>query len=64
MGAGSQVGVGSQAVDTANPAVPGSGGNACAATDARGEPRPFDGNDSGTAQCDKGAYEVTPLSQS
>lgn len=43
-------------IDSANPAVPGSGSPACPATDQRGAPR----ND---AQCDIGAYEAnsTPL---
>ncbi len=41
----------SPAVNTGNPAVPGSGGNACAATDQRGISRP-----QGT-RCDIGAYE-------
>lgn len=39
---------GSPAIDKGNPAVPGSGGNACAATDQRGAPR----------NCDVGAYEL------
>ncbi len=42
---------GSPAIDTGNPAVPGSGGDACAATDQRGAPR---------ALCDIGAYELLP----
>ena len=42
----------SLALDAANPATPGSGGNACPATDQRGEPRP-----SGIA-CDVGAVEL------
>ncbi len=52
------LGPGSQAVDTGNPAVPGTGGTSCAATDARGESRPFDGDDDGTPRCDKGAFEA------
>jgi CSLREA domain-containing protein len=38
----------SPAIDAGNPAAPGSGGEACAATDQRGVPR----------NCDMGAYEV------
>ncbi len=44
---------GSPAIDTANPAAPGSGGNACEATDQRGVSRPQPpGSD-----CDIGAFE-------
>ena len=43
---------GSPAIDTGNPAAPGSGGNACLATDQRGIARP-----QGSA-CDMGAYEA------
>jgi hypothetical protein len=43
---------GSAALDTGDPAVPGSGGTACEATDQRGTTRP-----QGTA-CDIGAYEA------
>jgi hypothetical protein len=39
---------GSPAINKGNPAPPGSGGNACAATDQRGAPR----------NCDVGAYEL------
>ncbi len=42
---------GSPAIDAGNPATPGSGGNACEATDQRGYARP-----AGLA-CDIGAYE-------
>jgi CSLREA domain-containing protein len=48
---------GSPAIDAGNPAVPGSGGDACAATDQRGTARPQDGNGDGTVACDIGAYE-------
>lgn len=43
---------GSPAADAGNPAVPGSGGNACEATDQRGIVRPQG------STCDIGAYEV------
>lgn len=43
---------GSPAVNTGNPATPGSGGGACPTTDQRGVPRALDG------RCDKGAYEL------
>ncbi len=43
---------GSLAVDAGNPAMPGSGGQACEATDQRGTVRPQ------TRQCDIGAYEA------
>ena len=42
---------GSPAIDTGNPAVPGSGGNACLAADQRGVARPV------STRCDPGAYE-------
>src|SRR5204862_2545028 len=42
---------GSPAIDTANPAAPGSDAAACEALDARGVSRPQD------TACDKGAYE-------
>jgi hypothetical protein len=45
---------GSPAIDAGNPATPGSGGNACEATDQRGLPRAQPGD----ALCDIGAYEV------
>jgi CSLREA domain-containing protein len=41
----------SPAINSANPAAPGSGGRACEATDQRGVPRSLGG------RCDKGAYE-------
>jgi CSLREA domain-containing protein len=41
----------SPAINTGNPAMPGSGGNACPSTDQRGVPRSLGG------RCDKGAYE-------
>ncbi|HEX5943522.1 MAG TPA: M4 family metallopeptidase, partial [Anaerolineales bacterium] len=43
--------VGSPAIDAGNPAVPGSGGNACLLTDQRGVVRPVG------VRCDIGAYE-------
>ncbi|HEV8574466.1 MAG TPA: choice-of-anchor Q domain-containing protein, partial [Dehalococcoidia bacterium] len=48
---------GSPAIDAGNPAAPGSGGNACEATDQRGVTRPVDGDGDSTATCDIGAYE-------
>jgi CSLREA domain-containing protein len=51
---------GSLAIDAGSPAVPGSGGTACATTDQRGVTRPQDGTVSGTAVCDIGAYEREP----
>ncbi len=49
---------GSPAIDAANPAAPGSGGNACPATDQRGIHRLEDGNGDGIARCDIGAFEL------
>jgi len=43
---------GSPAINTGNPAVPGSGGNACEAADQRGIPRPQG------ISCDMGSYEA------
>ena len=51
------LGVGSVALDAANPAAPGSGGTACPSTDQRGDARAVDGDGSGTARCDIGAFE-------
>jgi len=48
---------GSPAIDTGNPATPGSEGNACEATDQRGVDRPQDGDADGVATCDMGAFE-------
>ncbi len=45
---------GSPAIDTGNPALPGSGGETCEATDQRGITRPLG------AACDMGAYERDP----
>jgi hypothetical protein len=45
------LGTGSPAIDAGNPAAPGSGANACLATDQRGISRPVG------AHCDMGAYE-------
>lgn len=50
----------SPAIDAANPAVPGSGGNACVADDQRGIVRPQDGDGNATALCDMGAVEIEP----
>ncbi|MFO7682633.1 MAG: Calx-beta domain-containing protein [Chloroflexota bacterium] len=48
------------AVDQGNLAAPGSGGNACAAFDQRGQLRPVDGGTDGVAVCDRGAVELIP----
>src|SRR3989337_982403 len=45
---------GSPAIAAGNPATPGSGGNACEATDQRGVVRPQ------FAACDMGAFELEP----
>jgi CSLREA domain-containing protein len=49
---------GSPSIDAGNPAAPGSGGAACAATDARNVARTADGNLDTTGRCDIGAYEL------
>jgi RHS repeat-associated protein/CSLREA domain-containing protein len=49
----------SPAIDTGNPATPGSGGNACETSDQRNFARPADGNGDGSARCDIGAYEAS-----
>ncbi len=49
---------GSPAIEAGDPAVPGSGGTACEATDQRGVARPIDGNLNGSALCDIGAFEA------
>jgi len=51
---------GSPAIDAANPAAPGSGGDACEADDQRGVARPIDGDGVGGSQCDMGSYELDP----
>jgi CSLREA domain-containing protein len=48
----------SPAIDAANPAAPGSGGDACPATDQRGIQRLQDGNGDGIPRCDIGAFEL------
>jgi hypothetical protein len=48
----------SAAIDAANPSMPGSGGNACAATDQRWAVRPVDGDGNSSTLCDIGAYEA------
>jgi CSLREA domain-containing protein len=51
---------GSPAIDAGNP--PGGVlGIACTASDQRGVSRPQDGNGDGTARCDIGAFEVSPV---
>jgi hypothetical protein len=40
-----------------SPAIDDGVNTQCPSTDARGEPRPIDGNDDSTATCDVGAYE-------
>jgi hypothetical protein len=49
---------GSPAMDAGNPLPPGSGEAACEATDARGVPRPQDGDANGVSTCDIGAFEL------
>lgn len=53
--------VGSAAIDTGNPAKPGSG-NACAKTDQRKVARPKDGDGDGRRRCDIGAVERSSAS--
>lgn len=48
---------GSPAIDMADPADP-AGAGTCETEDQRGEMRPFDGDDDGTARCDIGAFEL------
>lgn len=48
----------SPAVDTGNPAAPGSGGFACTAIDQRGFNRLQDGDGNSSGRCDMGAFEL------
>lgn len=48
---------GSPAIDMGDPADP-AGAGTCETEDQRGEMRPFDGDDDGTARCDIGAFEL------
>lgn len=47
----------SPAIDAANPSPPGFTADSCIDRDARGAPRPVDGDGDGTARCDVGAFE-------
>lgn len=49
----------SLAVDAGDPLAPGGGGS-CASLDQRGVARPLDGDSSGEAICDMGAFELEP----
>jgi DNA-binding SARP family transcriptional activator len=51
---------GSPAIDSGNPAIPGSAVGACTTTDQRGAKRPLDGDASGGSRCDMGSYELDP----
>jgi hypothetical protein len=51
---------GSPAVDSGNPAAPGSGGTSCPVKDQRKLNRAGDGNGDLTARCDMGAVEACP----
>ena len=51
---------GSPAIDAGSPAEPGKGRGACPRADQRGVTRPQDGDGSGLALCDVGAFELRP----
>jgi cysteine-rich repeat protein len=51
---------GSPAIDAGSPKAPGSGGDACSASDQRGVDRPQDGDGDGSARCDAGSVEFRP----
>ncbi len=50
--------IGGPVVDAGSPSIPGSGGDACEATEQRGGVRPLDGDDDTIETCDIGAVEL------